>query len=96
MRELFGLRCMLSPAPPLNGQISPARKNSFRKPFQSHHPCLPLLQKYSYFFFSEIMIISSRPALDRGAFRDRHERGAWDAVDVSGLQRAINAGGRTT
>jgi hypothetical protein len=37
------------------------------------------------------MIISSRPALDRGAFRDRHERGAWDAVDVSELQRAMSA-----
>jgi hypothetical protein len=26
------------------------------------------------------MVSSLRPALARGAFRDRHERGAWDAV----------------
>jgi len=49
--------------------------------------CLPGLRKHSSFFFSEIMIISSRPALTRGAFRDRHERGAGDAVDVRGSQR---------
>jgi hypothetical protein len=31
-----------------------------------------------------------RPALARGAFRDRHERWAQDAVDVTGSQHVVS------
>ena len=36
------------------------------------------------------MIYSLRPAFTRGAFRDRHERGRWDAVAAAGRETSAS------
>jgi hypothetical protein len=54
------------------------------------NPVIPVkahLQKYSDFPKTQIRFISTAvPAQQRGAFRDRHERRARDAVDAGGAR----------
>jgi hypothetical protein len=60
----------------------------------SDFPVQPHLQKYSASRFTQIKSISlAVPAL-RGAYHDRHERWAWDAVDAaaSGAHRQSQGG----
>jgi len=45
-------------------------------------------------FARNSFIDSSRPASIRGAYRDRHERGARDAVDAGGARTNALARGR--
>jgi hypothetical protein len=62
-----------------------ARTAEFVQTIQSDLPCPALVAKI--FLFSSDpnhRHISGRPASFRGAFRDRHGRGRWDAVDAEG------------
>jgi hypothetical protein len=57
--------------------------------FKSITPVQPSREKYSYFFFSEIVSILRRPASTRGAYRDRHDtrggmRWTWLRRQTSG------------
>jgi hypothetical protein len=54
------------------------------------------LQKYFHFLLTQITFTSlAIPAQYKGAFRDRHERRAWDAMDVdSALTKALICGRR--
>jgi hypothetical protein len=67
------------------------QKTNFSNRFNPIPPVQSCREKYSAFVFSEIDASYSHPALERGAFRDRHERWAREAVDASGLQRAMSA-----
>jgi hypothetical protein len=50
------------------------QKTNFSSRFNPIPPVQTSRKKYSAFVFSEISVPSSHPALDKGAFRDRHER----------------------
>jgi hypothetical protein len=67
---------------PIPGRNPLARKNSFCLRFQPDHLRLGLLRKYFTFVFSENDVRWRRPASTGGAYRDRHGRGRWDAMDV--------------
>jgi hypothetical protein len=62
--------------------ISPAASIRF-------HLSSPAAKNIPLSFFPKSMPHTHIPRSKRGAFRDRHERWARDAVDASGLQRAI-------
>jgi hypothetical protein len=58
---------------PTSTRKSVRRKTNLRWRFKSITPVQPSREKYSYFFFSEIVSILRRPASARGAYRDRHD-----------------------
>jgi hypothetical protein len=58
----------------VSDRIHLRQKTNFANGFNPIPPVQTSRQKYSAFVFSEISVPSSHPALDKGAFRDRHER----------------------
>jgi len=67
------------------------QKTNFASPFKPIPRSGPSAQNISLSFFQKLMFAIDVPRSSRGALRGRHERWARDAVDVSGLQRAIGA-----
>ena len=55
-------------------------------------PVQPPLQKYFRLRLTQITSYPSPSRPERGAFRDRHGRWAWDAVDAAALARDCVAG----
>jgi hypothetical protein len=66
-------------------------KTNFASPFKRIPLSSPAAQNISISFYPKLVFAADFPRLRRGKLRGRHERWARDAVDVSGLQRAIRA-----
>jgi hypothetical protein len=92
---MFDLSGMTSPVTPLKARICVRSKTIFSKAFnaiaRAESPC-----KNNFLsFFPKLMSSSAILRPIRGAFRDRHERWARDAVGVSGCSM-VDPCGRTT
>jgi hypothetical protein len=57
-----------------------AKTAIFTRDFKLISPVQPSLQKYLTSVFQKAMFLSPHPVSARGAARDRHGRGRWDAV----------------
>ena len=94
--KFSGLRRPFSLTLPLSGGAGtqlPARKAQFVEANQADLPC-PVLPAKIILFSSgpNHRPISCRPGPHRGAYRDRHGRWAWDAVDAAASSREVDAG----
>ena len=76
----------------VSGQAIVAEFSSvqFLQPFQPSSPVQSRTQKKSTSVLPKSVLSSLRPASTRGAFRDRHERGRWDAVAATGRETSAS------
>jgi hypothetical protein len=64
-------------------------KTNFINRFNPITPVQPLRKNISLSFFQKLMISCGHPASTGGAYRDRHGRRRWDAMDAMVSQCAV-------
>ena len=85
--QISSIVCHIAPLCWFKAKKSPARKNEFREPIQSDLGRPVPSQEIIHFSFAPKRVFLFASRLTRGAYRDRHGRGARDAVDAAASAR---------